>query len=147
MKVMVSYRFDSEFGKLQRKIEKTNIAYLYNFGQRTRNQARGLVGRSPTKKPRPAGKPWGFGSGWLRDSIVFNVDRLNDDVEVGFFRGVHSSELHEFGGRVVVNRRGKRQVRIYPARPVMVPAFERAKNALANNEKYAVMYRKLFERR
>lgn len=146
MKVMVSYRFDSEFGKLQRKIEKTNIAYLYRFGQMVRNKARGLTRANP-KKSRPAGKPWRRGSGWLRDSIVFNVDRLNDDVEVGFFRGVHSSELHEFGGRVVINRQGKRQVRIYPARPVMVPAFDKTKNMLANKDKYAAMYRQLFERR
>lgn len=144
MKVMVSYKFDSEFGKLQQKIEKTNIAFLFRFGQMTRNKARGLT-RSNPKKPRPAGKPWRRGSGWLRDSIVFDVDRLNDDVEIGFFRGVHGSEIHEFGGRVVVNRRGKRQVRIYPARPVMVPAFDSAKDMV--RRRFAPMYRQLFERR
>lgn len=146
MKVMVSYRFESDFAKLQNKIEKTNIAYLYRFGQMTRNQARGLTRGNPAK-PRPAGKPWRRGSGWLRDSIVFNVDELRDDVEIGFFRGVHSSELHEFGGKVVFNTRSGKQLRIYPERPVMVPAFYKTVGMLASKDKYAAMYRNLFERR
>jgi len=140
MKILLSYRFESNFEKLSRRIARANIKFLYRFGAMVRNAARGLTRGNPAK-PRPEGQPWRRGTGWLRDSIVFDVDKMRDEVSIGFFRGVYSSELHEFGGTV---RGGKSGLRIYPARPALTPAFDKTVNMVG--KRFPEMYRNLFER-
>lgn len=85
-------------------------------------------------KPSPPGTAMGFGTGWMRESLV--VQRVdNREMHIGFFRGSRVGDLHEWGGTRNKTRRrnGVKESYIahYPARPTMQLALEKAERDMA----------------
>lgn len=131
--------FESEFEKMQQARQRAKDRFLYKAGGKIRGVARDLTRQ---KKPAPSepGKPYRRGSGMLRDSIVFNIDKAQSNVAVGYFRYTKASDLHELGGI----RRINKQVVRYPRRPVLEPALEKSIAYLKN--KWPEEYREVFEK-
>jgi hypothetical protein len=141
------YNFKSNVDAMRRGIDRGITAVLFRFGKVAYNQARDMTRRKTFKKKRekgvtrieytganPPGQPWSLGTGWLRDKIRFEVNKLKDNVSLGFAYQTTVGELHEFGG-VPRTKQGKTIKRMtdqgwktqkYPARPVIRPAMERA---------------------
>lgn len=142
--ITIKTYFEEDFDLLNEKAYKCGIAALARMGAFIRRSARSSI--RPRKKGRasPPGTPYSRGSGFLRDSIVFNVNRTAGIVTIGSYRGGNVDEIHEFGlpARRFVSHRW--QVVKYPKRPVMVPALEKAERDFAR--KYPRDFEKFFNK-
>jgi phage gpG-like protein len=139
--IKIEFKYTDHIGKMQDRIHKANVKTLKMIGGFTWKKERDLT-RSNPKKVRPAGKPWRRRSGRLRDSMAFDVQENRNNVEIGFSKFVYTSELHEFGGIGKKNRKTG-EPKVYPARPVIGPAFEKTKEQL--RRKFPDIYRQYFE--
>jgi phage gpG-like protein len=87
-------------------------------------------------KPSPPGTAMGFGTGFMRDSLV--VQRIdNRELHIGFYRGGWVAELHEWGGVRTRTKSTKgaqkhysdeRWYARYPERPTMRLALEKSES-------------------
>jgi hypothetical protein len=140
---IAGFKYTDHTGDLLAKVHKANQKVLRMIGGFTWKKARDLT-RSNPKKPRTAGKPWRRATGQLRDAFAFNVLDNSNNVEIGFSKFVYTSELHEFGGiKRGKRRKDKGQQLVYPARPVIGPAFEITKEQL--RRKFPDIYQRYFE--
>jgi phage gpG-like protein len=89
-----------------------------------RYRGKGIYKRRKSK-PSPPGTAMGFGTGWMRESLV--VQRKdNREMHIGFYRGSRVGDLHEWGGTKTL-----RKIAHYPARPTMQLALEKSERDMA----------------
>ncbi len=118
--IQVTSFFDAK--KLMRQLKADETRFLFRAGRFAQQTASRSIRK--VKRPSLAGQPPHSGTGQLRKSIRFAVDRADSSVVIGPTResiGLIGS-VHEFGGRF----RGRR----YPKRPFMQPALEKTQPQL-----------------
>jgi hypothetical protein len=127
--IILKTKFTDHFDLLREKSHTAGIKALAKLGAFVRRSARSSIRSRPKRKPSPAGTPYAKGIGFLRDSIVFSVNKVAGIVEIGSFRGGNVDEIHEFGLHAMRwNNHKKKMERVkYPKRPAMGPALEKAK--------------------
>jgi hypothetical protein len=127
--IIVKTKFHDRFDLLREKSHTAGIKALAKLGAFVRRSARSSIRSRAKGKPSTVGMPYAKGTGFLRESIVFSVNKVAGIVEIGSYRGGNVDEIHEFGLHAMRwNAHKKKMDRVkYPKRPVMGPALEKAK--------------------
>jgi len=147
MKFKLTYTFKSDFKKIEIQLKRAKIKTLFRVGAILRGTARRMIAPSKKRKkakslssfgskfiPALPGKPYRRGTGFLRDSIIFDVDRGEGSVELGYYRGWETAQLHELGER--------RRNSIYQKRPVVMVSIDKASPTI--QKLFPEEYKKLF---
>ena len=123
----LTYNYKSNIRDMQAGIQRGITAVLFRFGKVMYNEARGMTRGNPARV-RPEGQAWRRGRGYLRNAIRFDVDRLKDNVWLGFARYARTTEIHEFGGRKQIKRWNSSRGRMvsFKRRPVMQLSLDKS---------------------
>lgn len=121
---------ETDFDLLKETAHKAGIAALGKMGAYIWRAAKWSIRTRPNHQPSPPGKPYAAGTGFLKESIVFNVNKTRGIVSIGSYRGGNVDEIHEFGLSVTRFVSHRNKLVKYPKRPVMVPALEKAEKGM-----------------
>ena len=114
----MKFQFKSAIGAAIKAAEKAEERFLYRMGGLIRGQSRKLSSGNPSQV-RPAGQPYRKGSGYLRDGVIFDVNKYRGEVTVGYKRSGETAELQELGGKKTIRGR----ILTYPPHPTLEPAL------------------------